>query len=286
MFLSELSKIENLTGPDSRRKFDHLVTQYDKLYIQKLSPPKPTRFIEKYTSAQNQYKKPSQHQTYSQSAYQGNPLSKTSFIADGKFDTNVQKMAASSNNPYMQQPLSNMDPNSINFMNQNIGFTGSNANWAKPTGYNNPDQKTNILGLNPDQQLNFDVHANSKHYHPKDSEYVAEEMFARPGKGFYGNQQAVKMNVAAPEKPQEYDNPLEAQVMQNRLRQQMGYPMAGPPGPGPQNWDAGNMSLPKYVSFVPLRKYSRCHRSMIYSLTHKLQTPSFRTMPVCRKILR
>ena len=61
-------------------------------------------------------------------------------------------MAASSSNPYMQQPLSSMDPNSINFAHQNIGFTGSNANWAKPTGFNNPDSKINILGLNPDQQ--------------------------------------------------------------------------------------------------------------------------------------
>lgn len=94
--------------------------------------------------------------------------------------------------------------------------------------------------------MNFDVHANSKHYHPKDSEYVAEDMFAKPGKGFYGNQQAVKMNVGAPQKPDEFEHPLEAQVMQNRLRQQMGYPMAGPPAPGPNYWDNTTMNLPKY----------------------------------------
>ena len=109
-------------------------------------------------------------------------------------------------------------------------------------------------------------------------------MFARPGKGFYGNQQAVKMNVTAPEKPQEYDNPLEAQVMQNRLRQQMGYPMAGPPGQGVQNWDANNMSLPKYVNKFFLTKSSQCRKSMICSLTRRLLIRSFRMIKVYRKI--
>ena len=137
--------------------------------------------------------------------------SNVSRIAKNPFNPMATQQQLSANQFGQQQPGGVYGMGGPNSQNQ----PGMYQTAPGQFGGNQPGNMGQNFGMNPDQNMNFDVHANSKHYFPKDAEFLSNDYFSKPGKDFHTNKQAVFMNDTNKQTPApklEYQHPLQAQV--------------------------------------------------------------------------
>lgn len=150
-FIHELKKIEIYDQQEGRQMFERLVNKHDK------------EFIDQYMEVQGKYTTPQNMTQFSNNnMMESMPGPKPTWIADGRFNKNVSNLANSLNNPYMAHTMGTKDPNNMDYSNVNIGFTNSRQNWFNEMPKTTSQAKPNILGLDKEHQLHYDIHANSR----------------------------------------------------------------------------------------------------------------------------
>lgn len=120
----------------------------------------------------------------------------------------------------MAHTMGTRNPNDMNYSNVNIGFTSTKQNWFNEMPKPTTEAKPNILGLDKEHQLHFDIHANSKQYYSKDNEFFSQDHLSKPGKTHSANQKAVMLNEPkmCSHTDVKYANELEAQVAANKYQ--------------------------------------------------------------------